>query len=83
MLEIVDLVRDGGEAARLREHLASSLYPEAADDVEAVQRAIVLCACGLWETPIEIAGRESAAGLHVVALDLEGFVERRLLARAN
>jgi hypothetical protein len=82
-LERVDLVRDGGEAAELREHLASWLYPEAADDIEAVQRAIVLCACGLWKIPIEIAGREATAGSHVVALGLEPFLERRLGARAN
>ena len=45
-VERVDLVRDGGEAVKLREHLAWSLYPEYAEDIEAVQRAIVLCACG-------------------------------------
>ncbi len=63
--ERVDLVRDGGEAEELREHLSWSFYPEAADDIESVQRAIVLCACGLWKIPIEIAGREAAAGSHV------------------
>jgi hypothetical protein len=82
-LERVDLVRDGGEAAELREHLVSGIYPEAAADVEAVQRAIALCACGLWKIPIEIAGRETAAGLHVAGLDLHGFLERRLGARTN
>jgi len=51
--------------------------------MQAVQRAIVLCACGLWKILIEVAGRKAAAGLHVAALDLERFLERRLGARTN
>jgi hypothetical protein len=82
-LELVDLVRDGGEGEALREHLSLSLYPELADHVEDVQKAIVLCTCGLWDVPIEVAGREAPARVHVAALDLEPYVFARLAARAN
>jgi hypothetical protein len=82
-VERVDLVRDGGEALRLHEYLSSCPCPEAADEVEAVQRAIVLCVLGFRNWLIEVAGREAAAWVHVVALGVEPFVEQRLLARLN
>jgi hypothetical protein len=82
-LELADLVRDGGEAVALREHLSFSLYPELVDHIEDVQKAIVLCTCGLWDIPIEVAGREARAGVHVAALDLERFVLARLAAFDN
>jgi hypothetical protein len=83
VLERVDLVRDGGEAEALRTHIQWSCYPEYGDEIEDVQRAIVLCACGLGKTPITIAGRGAEAAIHVAALDLESFVCRRMSARAN
>ncbi len=67
----------------LREHLSSSLYPETADDLDAVERAIMLCVCGRGNVPLTVAGRTSAAGMVVAVLDLEGFVERRITAWMN
>lgn len=83
MLEIADLVRDAGEARALREHLAWTLYPEYAEHVEDVQRAIVLCCCGLFKMLVLVGGEQHEAAMIVAALDLEPFVERRLLAREN
>ena len=75
MLEIVDLIRDGGEAVRLREHLAA--HSDAADDIEGVQRAIALFAYGLPHELVKVAGEEKPAWTHVVLLDLLTFVLRR------
>jgi N-acyl-D-aspartate/D-glutamate deacylase len=83
LLGIVDLVRDAGEAQALREHLAWSPYPEYAEHVEDVQRAIVLCCCGLWDLRVTVNGEEHKAAPLVAVLDLESFVYRRMSAWAN
>jgi hypothetical protein len=83
VLEIVDLWRDGGEAFELGKQLVLGPYPEAAEDIEAVQRAIVYVCWGYWRLPLDIAGREAAAGEHVLTLGLKRFVDRRLNTRAN
>ncbi|MBA2560806.1 MAG: hypothetical protein H0V07_13160 [Propionibacteriales bacterium] len=67
----------------LREHLSWTLYPETADDLEAVQRAIVLSACGHPEVTVTVAGRTAIAGCVVAVLGLEEFLERRMRAWAN
>jgi hypothetical protein len=59
------------------------VVPRYADDTEAVQRAIVLCVCGLSKVAVSVNGEEHRAGLLVAALDLEEFVLRRMSAWAN
>jgi hypothetical protein len=82
-VEVLDLIRDGGEVAAIRELLAFTIYPEATADLEAAQRAIVLCVCGKWEQRLVVAGREASAAAHVGALNLEWFVARLLRAWLN
>jgi hypothetical protein len=81
--EIVDLVRDGGEAEALCAHLLWLCLPEYVEQVEDVQRAIVLCVRGLFEMPVCVGGQEHGAGHLVAVLDLERFVRRRMSAWVN
>jgi hypothetical protein len=67
-----------GEAAALREHLEYALYPELAEDIEAVQRAITATAAGRFDERITFAsGRVEEAVMVCAVLDLEPFVEAR------
>jgi hypothetical protein len=72
---------DETEVTALREHLKYALYPELADDIEAVQAAISATAAGRFDEPIAFAsGRVEKAVMVCAVLDLEPFVEARASA---
>lgn len=81
---VLERVTEGVLHECLRVHVAErSLYPEYVRNLSAVKRAIVLCACGCWETHVTARGYRTKAGVLVAALDLECFVEERVNARLN
>ena len=68
---------------QLHAHIEGSLYPEYAHDLDAVLRAIVLCACGQTEVELRARGYPTRACVVVSVLDLWGFVQARVKGRWN
>jgi len=72
------------QTAALRKHLEHALYPELAEDIEAVQRAITATAAGRSDERITFAsGRVEEAVMVCAVLDLEPFIEARTAVRAE
>lgn len=71
------------EDEALRVHIEQGLYPEYAQYLDVVKRAIFLCSSGLFRRRIPVAGDEIDAALLIAILDLESFVIARLRARFN
>ncbi|MBA2460390.1 MAG: hypothetical protein H0V45_01265 [Actinobacteria bacterium] len=67
----------------LRAYIADGMYPEYVRNLSAVKKAIVLCACGQPDAEVIALGYRTQAGIIVVALNLECFIEARVNARVN
>ena len=67
----------------LRTYIENGFYPEYAERLEVVKRAIFLCSSCLFRRRIPVAGAEIEAAVLVAVLDLESFVVSRLRARFN
>jgi aminoglycoside/choline kinase family phosphotransferase len=63
---------------RLRERIALSMYPEHAQHLDQIERALVLLACGLGHVTLDVDGEPVAAALLVAILGLDDLVEERL-----
>jgi hypothetical protein len=82
--EIYELVTEAVLHEALRVHVArESLFPDYADNLEPIKRAIVLCARGRGDAYVVFGHRDNRrADVLVAAVGLEPFVYARMAGQA-
>jgi hypothetical protein len=67
----------------IRNHILSGLYPEHIEYQGEARKAVVLCARGEVDCPLEVNGAPMSARFLVAAFRLERFVDARVSAPLN